>query len=135
MNKNGWGLRFELFFILIFVICILISTIGLHSIGLLGGDEDNLVNSGVDSDFDYDALEERVADAGKQYYLDNYPNGSDNTIIVSVDTLINSGYLKSVLDERDKKCTGYVKLLRNGNQVAYLDCSRYQTVGYDKDYE
>ena len=135
MNKNGWGLRFELFFILIFVVCILIATIGLHSIGLIGGDEDSLLNSGIDSDFDYEALEVRVADAGKNYYNYYYPNGSNDTIIVTIDTLINNGYLNKVLDERNKECDGYVKLLNNGNQVAYLNCSRYITVGYDKDYE
>ncbi len=135
MNKNGWGLRFELFFILIFVVCILIATIGLHSIGLIGGDEDNLLNSGTDSDFDYDALESQAADAGKKYYLSHYPNGSSDTIIVSISTLINNGYISKLYDENNKECTGYVKLLSNGNQVAYLDCSRYQSVGYDEDYE
>ena len=59
MNKNGWGLRVELAFLLLFLICLLIATIGLHRMGLLGTDngiytDDGTINESVN--FDYNAL-------------------------------------------------------------------------------
>ena len=38
MNKNGWGLRVELMFILLFLICLVMATIGLNQLGLLGNE-------------------------------------------------------------------------------------------------
>ena len=43
MNKNGWGLRVELFYILIFLFCLVVATIGLNRLGLLGENNNALV--------------------------------------------------------------------------------------------
>ena len=43
MNKNGWGLRVELLYILMFLFCLVIATIGLNRLGLLGENPDALI--------------------------------------------------------------------------------------------
>ena len=136
MKKNGWGLRAELGFILIFVICILISTIGLYKMGLFGGGEDGYIDSDeYIGTFDYDALEQRVSSSAKRYYNDIYPNGNHETVIVSVNTLTSNGYMNEIRDSRNKKCDGYAKILENGNVVSYIKCSIYKTTGYSEEYE
>ena len=44
MNKNGWGLRAELGFLLLFLICLLVSTIGLHELGMFGAKDTSSIN-------------------------------------------------------------------------------------------
>ena len=139
MNKNGWGLRAELGFLLLFLICILIATIGLHSLGLTKDKEGAYVDLGEytkgNGTYDYSALELKVADAAKKYYVDRYPNGTTDTIVVSIDTLKNNGYMSSIYDGRNKECKGYAKILKTGNAVGYIKCSIYVTTGYSGDYE
>ena len=134
MNKHGWGLRAELAFLLLFLICILISTIGLHKLGLLAGQNpENGTQSTIT--YDFDELERRVVVAAKNYYNDKYPAGTIDTIVVSVDTLKANGYLSPIYDNKNKECKGYAKILKSGNCVSYIKCSYYKTVGYSEDYE
>ncbi len=140
MNKVGWGLRAELGFLLLFLICLLIATIGLHKLGLVGNNE-----PGVEEDFsiytvgngnyDYESLEDEVTLAARKYYDLKYPNGSADTIVVSVDTLKNNGYLSPIYDSRNKECKGYARILRSKTIVSYIKCSVYKTAGYSEDYE
>ena len=89
MNKHGWGLRAELGFLLLFLVCILISTVGLHKFGLLINQAPNDDGFGSSSsiNYDFDGLERKVVVAAKNYYNDRYPAGTSDTIVVSVDTL------------------------------------------------
>lgn len=139
MNKNGWGLRVELAFILLFLICILISTIGLHSLGLLSDKEGAYVDLGEytsrNSNYDYKAIESKVTAAARNYYSEVYPNGNNDTIIVSISTLKGLGYLGSVPDSKGRECTGYSKILNTGTCVSYIKCSVYKTTGYSEEYE
>ena len=138
MNKNGWGLRAELAFLLLFLVCILISTIGLHSLGLLGdgGGKYDVSEYTIGSgNFDYDELENKVINAAKKYYNDRYPNGNSDTVIVTIKTLKSNGYMNSIYDSRNKECSGYAKILNNGNCISYIKCSIYKTTGYSEDYE
>lgn len=140
MNKVGWGLRAELGFLLLFLVCLLIATIGLHKLGLVGNNE-----PGVEEDFsiytvgngnyDYESLEDEVTLAARKYYDLKYPNGSADTIVVSVDTLKNNGYLSPIYDSRNKECKGYARILRSKTIVSYIKCSVYKTAGYSEDYE
>lgn len=140
MNKVGWGLRAELGFLLLFLICLLIATIGLHKLGLVGNNE-----PGVEEDFsiytvgngnyDYESLEDEVTLAARKYYDLKYPNGSADTIVVSVDTLKNNGYLSPIYDSRNKECKGYARILKSKTIVSYIKCSVYKTAGYSEDYE
>ncbi len=138
MNKNGWGLRVELAFLLLFLICLLIATIGLHRMGLLGTDENIYTDDGYINDnvnFDYNALEKKVTDAASAYYNDMYPNGSDDTIVVSTSKLKSGGYLVPIKDGRGRECSGYSIILKTKNIVSYIKCGIYKTAGYSEDYE
>ena len=140
MKKNGWGLRAELGFLLLFVVCILISTIGLYRMGLFSSAPDNdyvdlKEYTKGNGTFDYDALETKVTTAGKRYYNDNYPNGTSDIVIVNINTLVSNGYMTDIYDSRNKKCNGYAKILNNGNVVSYIRCSIYETTGYNEEYE
>ena len=138
MNKNGWGLRVELAFLLLFLICLLISTIGLHKMGILGTDEgvytdDGTINENVN--FDYNSLEKKVTESAEVYYKDMYPNGSDDTIVVSTSKLKSGGYLESITDAKGRECIGYAIILKTKNIVSYIKCGIYKTAGYSEDYE
>ena len=130
MNKNGWGLRVELAFILLFVFCLLIATIGIHSLGLMEDKTDILVDLGGDGTDKYNYLENKVSEAGYEYYRSHYPNGNRDEVTVSVDTLVYNGFMSNIYDEDGRSCKGYAKLLPNGNVVSYIKCTRYTTPGY-----
>ena len=138
MNKNGWGLRAELGFVLFFLICILISTIGLRRMGLLDNaagvytDSDSSINNGIN--YDYDALEKQVVDAAEKYFEKNY-SGEEGTITINTAALISNGYLSSITDSRGRDCSGYAMRLPNGNIVSYIKCGFYKTTGYSEEYE
>ena len=139
MKRNGWGLRVELAFLLLFVICILITTIGLYRMGLFGNEEGSYIDIGNytkgNGTFDYDALEQKVIFGARKYYNENYPNGNNDTIVISVDTLVNNGYITKLYDGRNKECSGYAKVLPNQNIISYIKCSIYKTTGYSESYE
>ena len=137
MNKHGWGLRAELGFLLLFLICLLVSTIGLHELGAFGAKDTSSINimDHIDGDYNYNALEGKVTQAAKNYYYDRYPEGYTDTVIVSVETLKNYGYLSPVYDSRGKECKGYAKILKTGNCVSYVRCSNYKTIGYSEKNE
>lgn len=137
MNKNGWGLRVELAFLLLFLICLLIATIGLHRMGLLGNngvyEDDGYIYDNVN--YDYDALEKKVTDAAGEYYKSAYNSKSNDTIVVTTSKLKNAGYLGSIEDGRGRECKGYAIIINTGNIVSYIKCGMYKTVGYNEDYE
>lgn len=133
MNKKGWGLRAELGFLLLFLVCLLVATIGLHRLGIFGASSTVISNS--DSNYNYTDLENRVNEAAKRYYSNNYPNGSSDTVIISVNTLKNSGYLNPIYDNLNRECKGYAKVLSTGTCVSYIRCGFYKTTGYSEDYE
>ena len=100
MNKHGWGLRIELAFVLLFIVCILVSTILLHRMHIFGNN-DNYDYSG--GNYNYGALEASVVNAAKRYYNEKYYGTSSDTIIVNVNTLKNSGYLNPIYSIRWQK--------------------------------
>ena len=128
MNKNGWGLRAELGFILLFLICLIISSIGLSQFGLLKNGKYNNSNSNES----YYILENDVAASAKKYYNRYYKNGADQTVIIGVKALITNGYINEVKDKYGNDCTGYAKILSNGTSQAYLSCKYYKTTGDDE---
>lgn len=138
MNKNGWGLRAELAFVLLFLVCILISTIGLYRLGLLKNasgiydDDTGYIRNNVN--YDYDSLERQVVSAAEKYYNENYSEIND-TIVVTTSTLKSKGYLSPLYDYRDKECNGYAVILKTGNIVSYIKCGLYKTSGYSESYE
>lgn len=139
MNKNGWGLRVELAFLLLFLICLLISTIGLHRLGLIGYDDgvyednDGYIEDAVN--YDYNSVEKKVTSAAEEYFKNVYSSKTEDSIVVSVDKLQSSGYLDTIRDLRGRKCTGYSIIMNTGNIVSYIKCGLYKTTGYDENYE
>lgn len=134
MNKNGWGLRAELMFIFLFLFCLLVSTIGLSKMGLLGdAREDNTII--VTNDDEYKEIERNVRSAALNYYNNYYSNGTNDTLIININTLYSTGYLSKITDSNGRKCKGYAKVTSNGNAASYINCSRYKTSGYQKEYE
>lgn len=134
MNKKGWGLRVELAFLLLFLVCLLIATIGLQRLDIFGGGDKDF-EPDITNKFDYTVLEDKVSASAKKYYENIYPEGSTDTVIVSVETLKNSGYLTEISDNLNRECKGYAKILSNGTCVSYIRCPFYKTVGYSEDYE
>ena len=125
MNKHGWGLRAELAFVLLFLICLVISTIGLYRLGLLKNAR------GI---YDDDSLERQVVNAAERYFNDNYSDVSD-TVVVTTTTLKAKGYLNPIYDNRNRECSGYAVMLKNKNIVSYIKCGFYKTAGYSENYE
>ncbi len=130
MNKNGWGLRVELMFIIIFLVCLLIATIGLKRMGMFGGDTSY---EKPDDNFSYVKLENSLNEASKRYYQNHYEDSTTEVTIMS-STLISNGYISILKDENGRVCSGYTKVLSNysGGLVftSYINCPNYKTVGY-----
>lgn len=135
MNKNGWGLRVELFFIFLFLLCLLIATIGLNKFGLLDNGSDNDIFGNPKNTEKYLEYEKDLTSAAYNYYNNKYPYGSSDIIIISVGTLYNGGYLSTLYDAKGKECSGYAKILPNKSILPYIKCSNYKTSGYSNNYE
>ena len=135
MNKKGWGLRAELGFLLLFLVCLLVATIGLHRLGVFGTSSTNISSGSQGSGFNYSEIENKVSEAARKYYYNNYPNGSSDTVIISTNTLKNNGYLSPFYDNLNRECRGYAKVLPTGVSVSYIRCGFYKTTGYSEDYE
>lgn len=133
-----WGLRWELCIVIVFIICLLIATIGLNRFGLLSDDNMGYIRyTGTEEGdtFSYSELESKVSQAGRKYYNNRYPNGLSKNTSVGVNQLINAGYLTTLYDGKGRKCTGYAYLSKSGSSFGYIKCPRYRTEGYDATYE
>jgi len=135
MNKNGWGLRVELFYIFLFLFCLLIATIGLNKLGLLSDSSEYDVFGNLVDDSEYKTYEENVRKAAMNYYNDKYINGTSDIIYVSLTTLVKNGYITRKQEENGKTCDGYAKIATNSNVASYIKCSKYKTSGYNSKYE
>lgn len=134
MNKNGWGLRVELLIILMFLICLVIAVIGLNRLGLLGYNENAIIDNGTNNE-SYSDLENKLVSATKEYFS-GYLNREleEDVLYVRSSSLYYTGYLKKLYDEKGNECSGYVQILKVGEGVIYrpyLKCKGYKTDGYD----
>lgn len=132
MNKNGWGLRVELAFIIIFLICLMITTIGLINMGLLGDDSNN--NSTNSSNFSYQVLENQLNNASIRYYNDYKYDLNDGSVVIRHSTLINSNYIGELIDGNGNKCVGYTKIIKQidgPSFTSYIKCQNYISNGYE----
>ena len=126
MNKNGWGLRKELAFILLFVFCLLIAMVGLSQFGLT---EDSSEKTS------YKTLENKLTSAALEYYNDKYNSASGDVVIIKFSTLKNNGYISKFEDVNGLECNGYTKIVNSDVGVSYIRCFGYKTNGYDGQYE
>ncbi len=144
MNKKGWTLVGELVVFLIIVIGLIYAVYGLGVLGLIRnsdkptpGVKPQLIISG--RIVNYEVVEENLIEATRNYVYQKYNDSfNGDTIIVRVNTLIESGYISTIRDNKNKKCSGYVKVNKNDYNLEYkpyLKCSNYISVGYENDYD
>ena len=72
----------------------------------------------------YESLENSMVSAAKKYYGENKKNLPKEgvTIKVSIDTLIEEGYLDKIVDPKDSsnECSGYVEVTNEEGEYSYL---------------
>lgn len=129
IKKDGWGLRVELVFILIFLICLVISTVLLSRMGLINNEE---VDTSTSS---YSALEGNLVESAKKYIRENYDSDMlEEVTLVKYSTLKSLGYISSFKDNNGRECSGYVEVYKeDGNTLyyPYIKCVRYRSNNYD----
>lgn len=129
MNKNGWGLRVELVFILIFLIGLVISTVLLNQIGLF---DDMKYESGNSN---YGDVESDLVNAAKSYINQNYESDMlESETLVKYSTLKSQNYIEELKDYTGKECSGYVEVIKDEGMLLfypYIKCPRYVTNKYD----
>ncbi len=145
LNKNGWGLVTELIFILLAVILLVYAIYGLNRFGLVRDMDDalgplnrpDLIVSGKKSD--YSTVESELIESTKEYVEDKYGNViEEEYVIVRISHLVKNGYIGTIRDTENNKCTGYVKVTNNFDVInynPYLKCSKYETTGYESEHD
>lgn len=135
MNKKGWGLRVELVIILLFVICLVIVSIGLNRLGLLGENPNAPIQNVDRETFDYTVLEKSMVEATKKYFSEYYEyEMNDTEMTIRLSTLKYNGYISDLLDENGKSCGGYTKIISSNSgivYVGYIKCPKYTSQGYE----
>lgn len=123
LNKKGWALDIEIFYIGVFVLCLIIAIFGIIKLNLLLG-KDKVKN------FNYETLETKLVAASKNYINDK-DKISENEIITSAE-LINKNYLDELKDGDNTDCSGYVEIKVSDTMEykAYITCFDYTTKGY-----
>lgn len=133
MNYNGWGLRMELVFILVFLICLAFSTIGLNKMGLLGNSNTDPSKEPI-SNFNYENLEIKLYNATREYVNKEYSNDIDDETIVKLSTLYFRNYITKLYDENNNECSGYTRVRKVNENIiynSYIKCDNYTTSGYE----
>ena len=129
MKKEGWGLRVELVFILIFLICLVISTVLLSRVGLINKEDVDTSTS------NYSALEGDLVEGAKKYIRENYDSDLlEEVTLVKYSTLKSGGYITNFKDGNGRECSGYVEVYKEEGSTLYypyIKCLRYRTNNYD----
>ena len=71
----------------------------------------------------YDKIENKMVKAAESYYKANQdmlPKGETSKVELNVSVLAEKGYMKELNDYTDATCTGKVKVLKNGDNYAYI---------------
>ncbi len=94
-------------------------------------------NNRIEEYTSYDDIEDSTVNATKRYIVDYYSTLFDNDpLYINLTTLQSYGYISTIMDINNSStvCTGYTKVLKNGNNVTYnpyINCgSNYTTEGY-----
>lgn len=128
MRKNGWGLSSMLYICLIMVVFLLVAIYFYHK-----GVKKYISVDDRYGNFSYIALEEKVVKA----YIKYNNSLSEKIEHVTIDTLIEKGYLDKVVGEASISCTGYAKYLKGqGKAKGFIRCgNKYETLGYNKNLD
>jgi hypothetical protein len=128
MNNRGWGLSemLALTFILIGAL-LLASIIVVNNLSFLVSKDDS-----ESFKAQYQAYENELEEAAKDYVLDTYPNRGSDLLIINYDTLKTKEYIAKMMDpNKNIECDGYVRVEAT-NYQGYLSCfGSYKTTGYD----
>ena len=156
LNNRGWGLQVMLASILVLMLGLVIAAVLIQqNFGdILGPIDDNEPGSGIsrpneDDDKNepdkpnyktYSELEDIVLEATKKYQKEYYSDILDGEkVSVTIKQLINEKLIDEINDIKDgSACTGYgLFTLKDGKITynAYLNCSNYQTIGYNEIYD
>lgn len=129
LNKNGWALDIEIFYIIIFVLCLIIAIIGIIRMDLLMNHNKEDFK-GTDS-FNYTSLETKLKDAAEEFLNDKSVLNSEE--LVTVSTLKRTEYLEEFKDGNGEACDGYVEaeISEVIEYKTYISCYNYKTEGYD----
>ncbi len=148
LNERGWGLSIFIVFIVVFVIAIILVSIGAEKAGIGSGNgitslptenpggKNNYTDQEITLAKDYEAV---VQNAAFRYFEVTYANQNpSNKIVVSVSTLLSSGYLDS-FSVAGNTCSGYTVVSIDGENrlyQPYVHCGDvYTTTGYDYSLE
>lgn len=121
LNKKGWALSTEVFYLIIFVICLIVAIIGIIRLGLY-------LNNG-EKYFDYQSLEVKLEESSKNYVSNKVE--VDDYELVRSSTLKSNNYLSDFEDGKGNSCSGYVEVYNNNEYKSYVKCPYYETFGYD----
>ena len=121
LNKKGWTLQIEVFYLLIFVVCLVIAIIGIIRLGLYLNKDAKY--------FDYPSLENKIVESAKNYVNDKLE--VDDYELIGSNTLKNKGYLTDLVDGENNQCSGYVEVYNSNRYKGYIKCIYYETLGYE----
>ena len=151
LNNNGWGYREMLIYVGILCCFLLLAA---FLINQLYADLEKQSQTSTETDVIEPVVEEKeetqqIVDLEYYLQLENnlkiatleYMNNnpydlSQNILNVSLETLVDAGYIDSLYDQIDNQvCQGYSNVLNGDENVkyevrAYIKCSNYTTEGY-----
>lgn len=160
MNNEGWGLSSMFVFCFIFLFGLTLSAIIYNKnfsgdvaekenidLNLATSVKEATKNNEIETEevkqeveykstSEYEKLEEKLNKVALSYVSDNNIKINNYKIIISLEELINKGYIKSINDpENNSKCNGYA--VYNGEKISsYIKCiGSYQTDNYNKEFE
>lgn len=135
LNKHGWSMKEMIIFSSILFAFLLLAVFYImrlyHGLEQRGVTNHNSSNQ-TQITYTYVEIENKVLEAGLDYYNEYYDNAED--VKISTDRMIRHGYLhsKELKPSNDSKaCTGYLQM-KDGEPFAYINCSNYKTQGYEE---
>lgn len=140
LNKNGWGFLEFFVFLAIFICCLIVTAVGLKSVGLINEDWQFVKFNSIKPTkvtTNYMSLEEDMVNGAKKYIEKFYNNqlGLD-TLNIKVSQLIDNDCLDKLEDANGKACSGYVAVYLNEENAIvykpYMKCKKYETKGYEE---
>ena len=150
LNNRGWGLQVMLAAIFVLMIGLIIVAILIQqTFGDMFSPTDKPSDPVIEQpdkkptdtpQYTYQELEDMVLSATKKYQKEFYQDILDGEkISVTIDRLVAEELLKEVKDVEDgTTCSGYGLFTLNDGELtyhAYLNCSNYQTIGYNEIYD
>lgn len=133
LNEHGWGMKTLIIISSIFLLALIGTAIAIKNISNSMKSSDSSDSSST-TESSYTILEDELKKAGENYtlYHETLINNSTDKILVSLDTLVEEGFINNIIDpDSDSYCDGFVIIDTNKKVKSYLKCSLYKTSEYD----